>query len=42
MNFDNLLLERDGAVAIITINRPAVLNAINTPDHDELRAAALN
>ena len=41
MNFDNLLLERDGAVAIITINRPAVLNALNTPTTDELRRAVL-
>jgi enoyl-CoA hydratase/carnithine racemase len=42
MNFDNLLLERDGAVAIITINRPAVLNALNTPTTDELRRAVLH
>ena len=38
MAFDNLLLERDGAVAIVTINRPKVLNALNTPD--ARRAAA--
>jgi enoyl-CoA hydratase len=41
MTFDNLLLERDGAVAIITINRPAVLNALNSPTTDELRRAVL-
>ena len=41
MAFDNLLLERDGAVAIVTINRPKVLNALNTPDLDELRRAML-
>ncbi len=41
MTFDNLLLERDGPVAIITINRPAVLNALNTPTTDELRRAIL-
>lgn len=29
MTFDNLILERDGAVAIVTINRPKVLNALN-------------
>lgn len=29
MTFENLILERDGAVAIVTINRPKVLNALN-------------
>ena len=42
MNFDNLLLERDGPVAILTVNRPAVLNALNTPTTDELRRAVLD
>ena len=32
MAFDNLLIERDEATAIVTINRPKVLNALNTPD----------
>jgi enoyl-CoA hydratase len=41
MAFDNLLLERDGAVASITINRPKVLNALNTQTIDELRRAIL-
>jgi enoyl-CoA hydratase len=41
MNFDNLLLERDGAVAILTVNRPKVLNALNTQTLDELRRAIL-
>ncbi len=41
MTFDNLLLERDGPVAILTVNRPAVLNALNTPTTDELRRAVL-
>jgi len=42
MAFDNLLIERDGAVAILTINRPAVLNALNTQTVDELRRAMLD
>jgi enoyl-CoA hydratase len=41
MTFDNLLLERDGPVAVITVNRPSVLNALNTPTTDELRRAVL-
>jgi enoyl-CoA hydratase len=41
MSFDNLLLERDGAVAIVTINRPKVLNALNSQTIDELRRAIL-
>jgi enoyl-CoA hydratase len=41
MAFDNLLLERDGAVAILTINRPKVLNALNAQTLDELRRAIL-
>src|SRR3954469_21504761 len=41
MAFDNLLLERDGAVALLTINRPKVLNALNSQTLDELRHAVL-
>jgi enoyl-CoA hydratase/carnithine racemase len=41
MSLDNLLLERAGAVAIITVNRPKVLNALNTQTLDELRRAIL-
>ena len=41
MSFDNLLLERDGAVAILTVNRPKVLNALNAQTVDELRRAIL-
>jgi enoyl-CoA hydratase len=42
MAFDNLLLERDGAIVSITINRPTVLNALNTQTIDELRRAILD
>lgn len=42
MAFDNLLLERDGAVAIVTINRPRVLNALNSQTIDELRRMILD
>src|SRR5437773_3062755 len=41
MAFDNLILERDGAVASVTVNRPKVLNALNAATLDELRHAAL-
>ena len=41
MSFDNLLLERDGAVAVLSINRPKVLNALNTRTISELREAVL-
>ncbi len=41
MAFDNLLLERDGAIAVITVNRPNVLNALNSQTIDELRRAIL-
>ena len=41
MTFENLLLERDGAVAILTVNRPKVLNALNSATLDELRRAIL-
>src|SRR5438309_10337086 len=42
MAFDNLLLERDGLVAIVTINRPKVLNALNAQTLDELRRVMLD
>jgi len=41
MAFENLLLERDGAIAVVTINRPTVLNALNTQTLDELRRVVL-
>jgi enoyl-CoA hydratase len=37
--FENLLLERDGAVAVVTVNRPGVLNALNGATLDELHRA---
>jgi len=40
-SLENLLVDRDGAVATITINRPKVLNALNTKTLDELRRAIL-
>jgi enoyl-CoA hydratase len=44
-NLNNLLLERDGPagnVGIVTINRPHVLNALNSQTLDELRRVALD
>jgi enoyl-CoA hydratase len=40
-NLENLQIERDGAVAVVTINRPKVLNALNTQTMDELRRTIL-
>ena len=36
---DNVLVERDGAVLVLTINRPKVLNALNAPTLVELSHA---
>jgi enoyl-CoA hydratase len=36
MSFATLLVEREGAAAIVTINRPKVLNALNRQTIDEL------
>lgn len=39
MNYDCIILEKRGAVAIITLNRPHVLNAINRRMWDEFASA---
>ena len=36
MALEHLLVDRDGSVSIVTINRPKVLNALNGPTLDEL------
>ena len=40
--FENLLLAREAAVAVVTINRPHVLNALNATTLDELRHAIVD
>jgi enoyl-CoA hydratase len=42
MTFENLLLDRDGRIAVVTINRPPVLNALNRSTLDELRRVMLD
>jgi enoyl-CoA hydratase/carnithine racemase len=39
MTFENFLVEKNTAVAYVTINRPKVLNALNLETMEELRAA---
>jgi enoyl-CoA hydratase len=41
MPFDSLRIDRDGAVAFVTIDRRAVLNALDRATMDELRRAML-
>ena len=42
MPFDNLLVEREAGVAVLTIHRPQRLNALDARTLDELRQAALD
>lgn len=42
MSFETLLVERDGAVAVVTVNRPKVLNALNSQTIGELHRAMLD
>ncbi len=42
MPFANLLLDRDQEIAVVTVNRPRVLNALNRETMGELRQAALD
>jgi enoyl-CoA hydratase len=39
MKLDNVLYEKKGAIAYVTLNRPKVLNALNTPTWADLAAA---
>jgi enoyl-CoA hydratase len=39
LTFENVLYEKKGGIAYVTLNRPKVLNALNTPTWTELRAA---
>jgi enoyl-CoA hydratase/carnithine racemase len=39
MKLENVLYEKRGAIAYVTLNRPQVLNALNTPTWSDLAAA---
>lgn len=39
MNYENILVEQDNGIAVITINRPAKLNALNKATIEELNKA---
>jgi enoyl-CoA hydratase len=39
MTYENLLLEKKSSIAYVTVNRPKVLNALNSATLEELRAA---
>ena len=42
MNFENVLHERDGAAALLTISRPPVLNAFNRSIRDQFRRVGMD
>ena len=39
MSYDYIRVTTQGSVTTVTLHRPAVLNAIHRPMHDELEAA---
>ncbi|HEY0104976.1 MAG TPA: enoyl-CoA hydratase-related protein [Rhizomicrobium sp.] len=39
LTLDNVLYETKGAIAYVTLNRPQVMNALNTPTWKDMRAA---
>jgi enoyl-CoA hydratase/carnithine racemase len=39
LTFENILYEKNGPIAYVTVNRPKVLNALNTPTWKDLRIA---
>jgi enoyl-CoA hydratase len=39
MNYENILVEQDNGIAVITINRPTKLNALNKATIEELHNA---
>jgi enoyl-CoA hydratase len=41
LTLSNVLYEKKGAIAYVTVNRPKVFNALNTPTWKDLRTAFL-
>ena len=39
MNYQNILVEKDGRILVVTINRPDVMNALNPDTHTEMARA---